>query len=51
MNLGLIGNGFVGNAIYQNLKREYDFIINLQGDVPFINHKHIFFVFVAGFLK
>ena len=27
MNLGLIGNGFVGNAIYQNLKREYDFLI------------------------
>ena len=27
MNLGLIGNGFVGNALYQNLKKEYDFLI------------------------
>ena len=27
MNIGLIGNGFVGNAIYQNLKEKYDFLI------------------------
>ncbi len=31
------------NSAFNSLKykREYDFIINLQGDVPFINHKHI----------
>ena len=27
MKLGLIGNGFVGSAIYQNLKGSYDFLI------------------------
>jgi nucleotide sugar dehydrogenase len=27
MNIGLIGNGFVGNAIYQNLKFEHSFFI------------------------
>ena len=27
MNIGLIGNGFVGNAIYQNLKENYNFFI------------------------
>jgi len=25
--IGLIGNGFVGNAVYQNLKNKYDFLI------------------------
>ena len=27
MKIGLIGNGFVGNAIYQNLKQKYEFVI------------------------
>jgi UDPglucose 6-dehydrogenase len=27
MRLGLIGNGFVGEAIYENLKHDYDFLI------------------------
>tara|TARA_R110002012_G_scaffold74074_5_gene188159 strand:+ start:2334 stop:3179 length:846 start_codon:yes stop_codon:yes gene_type:complete len=27
MKIGLIGNGFVGSAIYENLKETYDFII------------------------
>lgn len=27
MKIGLIGNGFVGSAIYENLKQTYDFII------------------------
>ena len=27
MKLGLIGNGFVGNAIYENLKRSYTFCV------------------------
>jgi nucleotide sugar dehydrogenase len=27
MKIGLIGKGFVGNAIYENLKKEYDFLI------------------------
>ena len=27
MNIGLIGNGFVGSAIYENLKNDYDFLI------------------------
>ena len=27
MKIGLIGNGFVGSAIYENLKNEYEFVI------------------------
>ena len=27
MKIGLIGKGFVGNAIYENLKSVYDFLI------------------------
>ena len=27
MNIGLVGNGFVGSAIYENLKGDYDFLI------------------------
>ena len=27
MKIGLVGNGFVGNAVYQNLKEKYDFLI------------------------
>ncbi len=27
MKIGLIGNGFVGNAIYENLKHAYEFCI------------------------
>ena len=27
MNIGLIGNGFVGSAVYENLKNDYDFVI------------------------
>jgi UDPglucose 6-dehydrogenase len=27
MKIGLIGNGFVGSAIYENLKSDYDFLI------------------------
>ena len=27
MNIGLIGNGFVGSAIYENLKSDYNFVI------------------------
>ena len=27
MKMGLIGNGFVGNAIYENLKQRYEFFV------------------------
>ena len=27
MKIGLVGNGFVGSAIYENLKNDYDFVI------------------------
>ena len=27
MNIGLIGNGFVGSAIFENLKQDYRFYI------------------------
>ena len=27
MKIGLIGNGFVGSAVYENLKDTYDFVI------------------------
>ena len=27
MRIGLIGNGFVGNAVYQNLREKYEFLI------------------------
>ena len=27
MKIGLVGNGFVGNAVYQNLKEKHEFLI------------------------
>jgi len=27
MNIGLVGNGFVGSAVYENLKNTYNFLI------------------------
>ena len=27
MKIGLIGNGFVGRAVYENLKQNYNFVI------------------------
>ena len=27
MKIGLVGKGFVGEAIYQNLKQKFDFLI------------------------